>query len=79
MKGIHEVFIGRILMGSSMAGTTIRSWLDVTDFNVKKDTAAADVATINSDSVGGLNQFFMAKSVTNLFCKDTKIGKHLSN
>ena len=65
MNGIHEVFLGRILIGSSMAGTTIRSWLEVVDFKVKKDMAAVDVATINSDSVGDLDHFFMAKSVTN--------------
>ena len=78
MNGIHEVFLGRILIGSSMVGTTIRSWLEVVDFKVKKDTAAVDVATINSDSVGGLEHFFMAESVTNYMCKDTEIGEHLS-
>ncbi len=65
MNGIHEVFLGRILIGSSIAETTIRSWLEVADLKVKKDTAAVDVATINSDSVGGLDHFFMAESVTN--------------
>ena len=61
-----------------MAGTTIRSWLDVVDVEVKKDAATVDVATINSDSVGDLDHFFMAKSVTNLICKDTEISEHLS-
>ena len=78
MYGIHEVFLGRIFIGFSMAETTIGSWLDVVDFNVKKDMAAVDVATIKSDSVGGLAHFFMAKSVTNLMCKCTEIGEKLS-
>ena len=39
--------------------------------------AAEDVATINSDSFGDLAHSFMAKSVTNLMCKDTEIGEQL--
>ena len=40
--------------------------------------AAVDVPTIKNDSVGGLDHFFMAKSVTNLMCKETEIGERLS-
>ena len=62
-----------------MAGTTIRSWLDVVDFNAKKSAAAEDFATINSDSLCDLRQFFMAKSVINLSSENTEISGQLTH